>query len=125
MLRLFVILVVGLHFLFVATAVFGGLAVFKWPRFAWVHVPVFLWAGIIVIFPWPCPLTVLELGLRNRCGMSAYAGGFLVHYVHPMLRAIGLGPIIPSLGYFVLGLNLGIYCWIYLRFRRRNICRAA
>jgi hypothetical protein len=115
-----VVLVVVFHCLFIVAAVFGGLAVAKFPGLAWIHIPIFLWAGFIVLSPWGCPLTTLEDFFRARAHMNVYSGGFLNHYLNPSLRANGLGPAIPYVGYAVLGLNAVIYLLIYLRRRSRS-----
>ena len=46
--------VVLIHFGFILFAVLGGLLVLRWSKVAWVHVPAFIWAGIIGLFGWIC-----------------------------------------------------------------------
>ena len=57
-------LIVIVHLAFVLFAVFGGLLVYKWKRLAWLQVPAFLWAALIELAGWVCPLTPLENRLR-------------------------------------------------------------
>ena len=45
------------------------------------HVPVVLWAALIVTTGFECPLTPLERALRVRGGVSSYDGGFVDHYL--------------------------------------------
>jgi hypothetical protein len=116
--RLLIILVIGLHYLFIAAAVFGGAAVLLRPRLAWFHVPIFLWAGLVAILSWTCPLTLLENALRVRAGWQTYSGGFLGRYLNPGLDALGLHRLVPYLGYFVLGLNVGLYAALIVQMRR-------
>jgi len=74
-------LVLLLHFLFAAFAVFGGGLVawnFSW---AWLHIPTVLWSSIVNLMSWTCLLAPLEKALRMRAGQAGYAGGFIQHYV--------------------------------------------
>lgn len=67
-------LVLMLHFLFAAFAVFGGVFVawnFSW---AWLHIPTVLWSSMVNLMSWTCPLTPLENTLRKRAGQAEYAG---------------------------------------------------
>lgn len=77
--------VVVLHLLFVAFVLFGGLLVQRWPLASWVHLPTVLWAALIELFGWVCPLTPLENWLRGRAGGRGYEGGFVEHYIIPVL----------------------------------------
>jgi hypothetical protein len=40
-------LVVLLHFAFILFVVLGGLVVFRWPRFMWLHMPAAAWGAFI------------------------------------------------------------------------------
>lgn len=81
---------VVLHLAFVVFVVLGGLLVWKYPRLAWVHVPAALWGIGIEIVGAVCPLTYLEVALRQRAGEVGYATGFVEHYVVPVLYPQGL-----------------------------------
>lgn len=83
-------IVVGVHFGFVAVAAAGGFLVLRRPPLAWVHLPVLAWAAGVELFGWPCPLTPLEQALRRAAGEAGYAGGFLSHYLWPLLYPPGL-----------------------------------
>ena len=108
-------LVVGLHFLFVVFVVIGGLLVLRWRGLAWLHVPAALWGMLIEFGGWICPLTPLEKTLRARAGSAGYEGGFIEHYLIPVLypgaltREMQLG-----LGAAVLVVNVLVY-WRVLR----------
>ena len=78
-------LVVALHFLFVAFVALGALLTVKWPRLAWLHVPVVVWAAAIVSIGFTCPLTPLEKRLRRRAGDTTYEGGFVDHYLRDVV----------------------------------------
>jgi uncharacterized membrane protein YhhN len=83
-------LVVVLHFGFVLFVVGGGLLALRWPRLARVHLPTAVWGVLIEFGGWLCPLTPLENWLRRRSGGAGYAGGFVEHYVLPVLYPSGL-----------------------------------
>lgn len=73
------------HALFVLFVVFGGFLVVRWRRLAWLHVPTAIWGVVIELAGWVCPLTPLENYFRARAGEGAYRGGFVEHYVIPVL----------------------------------------
>ena len=88
--RLLADLLVGFHFLFVAFVVAGGFLVWRWRRVAWVHVPIAVWGALIEFAGWICPLTPLENDLRRAAGDAGYAGGFVEHYIIPIVYPAGL-----------------------------------
>lgn len=117
--RLLADLVVFLHFGFVLFAVFGGLFVIKWTRIAWIHLPSAIWAVLIECMGWICPLTPLEIWLRELGGELGYRTGFIEHYILPLLYPAHLTrrlQIILGLG--VLSINALIYG--YLLYRRKK-----
>jgi hypothetical protein len=106
-------LVVILHLGFVVFAVGGALMVLRWRRLAWVHIPAAIWAALIEYAGWICPLTPLEKWLRALGGGSEYAGGFVAHYILPILYPRGLTREVQIvLGTLVVLINLGIYGWL-------------
>ncbi len=112
-------LVLALHALFVAFVVLGGLVALRWRRAVFVHIPCALWGAWVALAGWICPLTPLEIELRQRAGEGGYAGGFLEHYLVPILYPGGLTRGIQiGLGVFVLVLNIAIYAAITRRWRR-------
>lgn len=114
--------VVVLHFGFVLFVVLGGLFALRWPRAAWVHLPAALWGAGIEFAGGICPLTPLEIHLRRLGGEAGYAGGFVEHYVLPVLYPAALSRDIQYvLGGIVIGLNLLIYVIVF----RRCSARAA
>jgi hypothetical protein len=103
-------LVLVVHLTFVLFVVLGGLLVLRWPRAAWFHIPAAVWGVLIEYTGWICPLTPLENSFRARGGEAGYSGGFIEHYIQPLLYPAGLtrGTQI-VLGSFVLLLNLSAY----------------
>jgi hypothetical protein len=112
-------LVVLAHVAFVMFAAIGGVAVLRWPRLAWLHVPAVIWAVLVEYAGWVCPLTPLENVLRQSSGDLAYAGGFVERYLIPVLypaeltRAVQVG-----LGSAVLLFNALVYWRVVRRWRR-------
>jgi hypothetical protein len=114
-------LVVLAHFLFILLVVFGGLLVARWPRLAWIHLPAAIWGVLVELMGWYCPLTPLENRLRRAGGEAGYEGGFIEHYLVPLIYPDGLTPRIQIvLGLAVLLINLAVYGWIICRWKRRQ-----
>jgi hypothetical protein len=112
-------LVLVVHGLFVLFVVLGGLLVLRWPRLAWIHLPVAVWGVLVEFASIVCPLTPLENALRRRAGQGGYSGGFIEHYVTAALYPDGLtrGTQI-ALGILVLGFNAFVYRRVLSRRRR-------
>ncbi|WP_298435146.1 DUF2784 domain-containing protein [Geobacter sp.] len=113
-------LVVLVHALFVLFVVAGGVAVIRWPRLAWLHIPAAVWGTLIELGGGVCPLTFLEVRFRRLAGEAGYAGGFIEHYLVPAIYPAGLtrnGQVL--LGILVLLWNGGVY-WVALRRWRRQ-----
>ena len=68
--------------LFVAT---GALLAWRWPALVWAHLPALAWGAGTVTVGFPCPLTSLENGLRDRAGGHGYEGGFVDHYIEDVV----------------------------------------
>jgi hypothetical protein len=78
-------LVLGIHFAFIVFTVLGGFLVL-WKRWiAWLHVPSVLWSSIVNLFSHVCPLTPLENRFRRLAGQAGYEGGFIEHYIAPLV----------------------------------------
>ena len=76
-----VVAVALLHALTVATMLTGSLLALRWPRVLWLHVPLSLAILVLYLTGSDCPLTTLELWLRERAGLPGYRGGFIGHYL--------------------------------------------
>ena len=83
--RILADLVVLMHLAFLVFAVLGGVLVFRWKRFAWIHIPAVLWAALIEFADWVCPLTPLENWLLQKGGGGGYQSGFIEHYIVPVV----------------------------------------
>ncbi len=69
------------HALAVGLMLTGALVALHRPRVLLVHAPVSAVILAVHLAGAPCPLTDLELALRERAGAAPYDGGFLGHHV--------------------------------------------
>jgi hypothetical protein len=119
--RLLADLTLVLHAGFVAFVMLGALLVLRWPRVAWIHLPAVSWGAGIEFLGGICPLTPLENHWRQLAGGDGYAGGFVEHYVMPILYPDGLTRRVQVvLGVLVLVVNVAIYSWALWRRRSRH-----
>jgi hypothetical protein len=117
--RLLADLLVVAHFAFVIFVVLGGLLVLRHPRLAWLHLPAAAWGATIEFTGWICPLTPWEQSLRQLGGQAGYTGGFIEHYLIPVLYPPGLTTSIQAaLGLLVVAGNAAIY-WVI--FQQRSL----
>ena len=117
--RLAADLVVAAHLLFVVFVIGGGFLVWRWRNLAWAHAPAAVWGALIELAGWICPLTPLENALRQRAGDAGYAGGFVEHYVIPVVYPAGLTPTVQIvLGVGVIVVNVIAYGLLVARRRR-------
>jgi hypothetical protein len=116
--RVLATVVVLVHMAFVAFVVAGGVLALRWPRVAWVHLPVALWGAMIALVGFICPLTPFENWLRVRGGGTPYDTGFLEHYLLPILYPVAMTRGLQiATGVFVVTLNVLVYWRV---FRRRT-----
>jgi len=112
-------LVLVVHLAFVLFVVLGGLLVIRWLWLAFLHIPAAVWGVLIEYSGWICPLTPLENSLRMSGGEAGYSGGFIQHYIQPVLYPAGLtrGTQI-VLGSLALVVNLVAYGMVISRRKR-------
>ena len=102
-----------IHFGFIVFALFGGLFLFRYRWVAWVHIPAFIWAALISFAGWICPLTPWEVSLRKAAGQEGYSGGFVEHYLTPIIYPAGYTrEFAIAAGITVLVINLLIYGFV-------------
>lgn len=77
--------VLAIHFAFILFVVLGAGAVLWRQSMMWLHLPAVAWAALNSVLGWTCPLTPLENWLRARSGGFGYSGGFVSHYVGPIV----------------------------------------
>jgi hypothetical protein len=112
-------LTVIVHLAFVVFVVVGGLLVLRRRGWVWIHLPAAIWGASIEWAGWVCPLTPLENWLRLRAGGSGYRGGFVEHYLLPVLypSELARGTQI-VLGGLVVVINVAFYSVVWKRYRR-------
>ncbi len=119
--RLAADIVVVLHFSFIAFVIIGGFLAIRWPRIAWVHLPVVAYGALIEFFSLACVLTPLEQWLRVRSGAQGYDTSFTEHYILPLIYPSGLTYRLQLfLGISVIVINLVAYSLVL---RKRRIKR--
>jgi hypothetical protein len=119
--RLLADAVVVFHLAFVAFALAGGLLAFRWRWMPWLHLPALGWAAMLEFNGWICPLTPLENSLRAAGGAAGYPGGFVEHYVLPVLYPAGLTPELQwTLGAILVAFNAAVYALLLRRAPRRG-----
>jgi hypothetical protein len=117
--RLLADAVLVFHLLFIALAVAGGLLAFRWRRAPWLHLPALAWATLLEFNGWICPLTAIENRLRVASGAAGYPGGFIEHYLLPLIYPSALTPRIQGwLGGFLVLFNVAVYALLWRRRRR-------
>jgi hypothetical protein len=110
-----------LHALFIVWVMAGALAVWRWPRLVWAHLPAAAWGVWIEWSGGICPLTPLEWKLRAAAGGDAPGGDFLQHYLGGLIYPEGLTREVQIvLGALVLGVNAAIYLAIWRRRASRS-----
>jgi len=109
-----------IHLLFILFAVLGGLLLLRWPWLVWVHMPAAVWGVTVEVLHLQCPLTPLENSLRHAAGEAGYSGGFIEHYLLPIIYPAGLTPQIQLwLGAVVVVVNVLVYAMV-IRHRLRD-----
>jgi len=111
--------VLVLHLLFIVFVVLGGLLAMRWRWIALLHIPAALWGVYVELTGRGCPLTGLENSLRQQAGEAGYSGGFVEHYLMPLIYPAGLTRDLQYiLAGIVIGVNLAVYGWLLYSRRR-------
>ena len=103
-------LIAVLHFTFIVFVVLGGLLALRHRWVPVLHVPAATWGAFVEFSGGVCPLTPLEGRLRRLAGSAGYPGGFVEHYLLPLIYPAGLSHGLQiALGLLVLFANLVVY----------------
>jgi hypothetical protein len=106
-------LTVAAHFAFLVFVIAGG---FLARRRRWVAVPHLLcalWGIYMEVMPGRvCPLTPLENRFAVLAGRAGYEGGFIEHYLVPIIYPGGLTRGMQwALAALVIVVNVAVYAW--------------
>ncbi|CAH0295425.1 hypothetical protein SRABI118_04208 [Massilia sp. Bi118] len=105
-----------LHLGFILFVVFGALLVARRRRWLPLHLAAAGWGFLIEASGAVCPLTWAELTFRRLAGEAGYEGGFIDHYLLPLIYPPGLTRELQiGLGIGVLAMNALMYAWIWRR----------
>jgi hypothetical protein len=111
-----------IHLAYILFVVFGALLVFQWRWVRWIHIPAVLWAAFVELTGRICPLTPWENWFREVGGRAPYAGGFIDHYLVPLVYPENLTREFQvALGVGVIILNGALYFLIH----HQRIARSA
>ena len=103
-------LIVLVHLAFIAFVVLGGLLALHRSWLSLVHLPAAAWGVFIEVSGGACPLTPLENHLRALSRSTEYPGGFIEHYLLPVIYPAGLTRDVQIvLALLVLLSNLAVY----------------
>lgn len=107
-------IVVIIHFLWILFLIFGAFLGVRSRALKIFHISGLIFAFVIQVFDWYCPLTHLEVWLRSRHNPAlTYTGSFIIYYVEKMVY-------IELSRYLVLIFTIllcGFNAWFYLRKR--------
>jgi hypothetical protein len=125
MYRLLADLVFVLHLAFILFVIGGGFLGWRWPRMAIPHLAAIIWGLAIEFLPFvpPCPLTPLEQMLLHKAGEEGYRGGFVDHYIVPLIYPEVTPQFHCEAGVFLLVMNLCVYGVMIVRMRAKRSTR--
>jgi hypothetical protein len=79
--RVLLVVILALHFGYIAYLVLGGFLAWRWPKAIWPHLAATGWAVLIVLNVVNCPLTAAENWARRQQGLSVTEAGFIDRYL--------------------------------------------
>ncbi len=109
--------VLVLHLAFIVFALLGAALLPRRPWLVLLHLPALAWGAWIELSGGICPLTPLENELRRAAGQQGYEGGFVSHYLLPLIYPEGLTR---GTQWLLAGVLLGVNLLLYLRWWRSS-----
>lgn len=97
------------HLAFILFVLFGAFLALRWRWVLWLHIPTVTWGILVEINQWICPLTPWEQQLRDLGGEQGYEGGFIDHYLVPLIYPQNLD----ALQYWLVGILLAVNLLAY------------
>ncbi len=110
-------LVVFVHFLWILFLIFGGLIGVRIRVVKIAHIAGLIFAAVIQVAGWYCPLTDLEVWLRSKeSSGAAYGGSFIIHYLEKIIYVE-----VPRSGIILLTILLCLFnAWLYCKKGRKG-----
>jgi hypothetical protein len=112
--------VLGLHLLFILWVIFGALIARSRALLRWLHIACLVWAILVEVLPWPCPLTFLENWLESQADVQPYQGGFLLHYLDALVYPNVSPLLLTVVSVVICVFNLAVYGGVWLRRRHKS-----
>lgn len=105
-------IVVLIHLLWILFLISGALWGVRNKGIRIFHISGLIFAFVIQIFDWYCPLTHVEVWLRAKHDPAlSYKGSFIIHYVEKIIYIELSSNVVLILTVIVCGFNT----WVYLR----------
>jgi len=114
-------LILTLHLCFILFVLFGGLLCLFRIGMIWLHLPAASWGVWVEWAGRTCPLTPLENHFRQLASGQGFSGGFIEHYLVPIIYPEHLNASLQwFLGVVVILINLVVYLFVLCRIRKRS-----
>jgi hypothetical protein len=112
-------LFIAAHFAFILFIVFGAISVLFRRRMIFLHLPALVYGMSSELLNIKCPVTPIEIWLRDSSFEAGFPDGFLEPYLIPLIYPPGwnqdFGNLMAAL---LLGFNLLVYSFVFLRWRQ-------
>jgi hypothetical protein len=102
-----------LHLSFIVFVVLGGFLLARWPRVAWLHLPAVAWGAWVEFSPAECPLTPLEVSLRQLGGEAGFSGTFIDRYVTSLIYPDAGYGVQVAFGVLAVVINVVVYAKVF------------
>jgi len=112
--RLLADLLLALHMAFIIFVIGGGLVALRHRGVIYLHLPALFWGVYVELSGRICPLTPWENRLRLLAGEQGYAGGFIEHYLLPLIYPQDLTRELQWLLAFALAALNGVVYGVFL-----------
>jgi len=110
-----------IHLCFILFILFGGLLCLFRTGMAWLHLPAVSWGVWVEWSAWICPLTPLENHFRKLASRQGFTGGFIEHYLVPVIYPDYLNVSLQwVMGAVVVLVNLVVYLFVLNRIRKHS-----
>jgi hypothetical protein len=105
-----------IHLAFVLFVMLGAALSLRWRWVPRLHLPAAVWGAAVEFTGSGCPLTGLENRMRVAAGEAGYSGGFVEHYLVPLIYPPALTrEMQAAFGIVVVLVNVALYAWLVRR----------